>query len=395
VALQLYNRKYWFPSGALAANVPARVFVYDNNVFANIFADQAGTIPLPNPTSTDGAGFLTFWAEEGQYWVHIDAETFLIDVGLSEEQADLSTGVASGGEMDINGLNPLAVDIAPVVGYVVDNNAETSVEPTVVKVDEPAKTVVLDAASQLRAITFWLVDSTGTVIQQGFPPDATQRRTHLQLGATLFDPAIPAVIEAQTTQVNLSQPVGQLVDLMESLGPFNIVGNEVAAIPGTLGFSVGPGQIFARGLHHYSGGVLTDSPHINPTAAVSPALFKRVIRVTESPLPPDVTVVDPTQYDNAGVLAPVGGGTNTATILRVYRVPNQHPSAQIAVQYGQRTFASLTTAVAAIGTAPFAPNPVSLFGALIGYIVVIRTATNLADPAQATFVQPTSKLPTH
>jgi len=395
VALQRYNRKYWFPSGAVAANVPARVFVYDNNVFANIFADQAGTIPLPNPTSTTGAGFLDFWAEEGQYWVHIDAETFLIDVGLSEEQSDLSTGVASGGEMNINGVNPLAVDIAPLVGYVVDNNALTSIEPSVIKVDEPAQTVVLDGPAQTRALTFWLMDSAGNVIQQAFPPDATQRRTHLQLGTSLFDIGLPAILEVQTIQVNLGQPVGQLGDLMESLGPFSIVGNEVAPIAANLTFGIGPGQIFAKGLNHYFAGVLTDSPHINPTGNLSPALFKRVIRVAESPLPPDVTTIDPTRYDLNGVLTLVGGGTNTATIQRVYRVPNQHPSAQVAVQYGQRTFASLALAVAAIGTAPFVANPISLFGALVGYIAVIRTATNLSDPAQATFVQPTSKLPAH
>lgn len=394
MALQRYRKLYWFPSGALAANVPARVFLRDVNALAPIFSDVLGT-PKPNPTATDGAGFLDFWAQEGQYWVHIDSETFPIDVGMSEEQADLTTGVASGGEMSINGLNPQAVDIAAVVGYVVDVNELTSTEPVPLKVDQPAKVVVMDAAAQLRALTWWVMDSAGAIIQQAFPPDATQRRTHLPLGVSLYDTATASLIEVQTQQVTLGQPVNQLADLMDSLGPFSVSGNELIPVAGTLSFNKASGSIFARGLAHYLAGVLTDSPHINPSPARSPAGFKRVFRLPETPLPPDVTTVDPTLYDLNGVLVPVGGGTNTATVQRVYAVPNQSPSAQMVVQYGQRTFASLSAAVSAIGTVPFVPNPAASFGALIGYIALIRTATNLADPAQATFVQPISKLPSH
>lgn len=394
MALQRYRKLYWFPSGALAANVPARVFLRDVNALAPIFSDALGT-PKPNPTATDGAGFLDFWAQEGQYWVHIDSETFPIDVGMSEEQADLTTGVASGGEMSTNGLNPQAVDIAAVVGYVVDVNELTSTEPVPLKVDQPAKVVVMDAAAQLRALTWWVMDSAGAIIQQAFPPDATQRRTHLPLGVSLYDTATASLIEVQTQQVTLGQPVNQLADLMDSLGPFSVSGNELIPVAGTLSFNKASGSIFARGLAHYLAGVLTDSPHINPSPARSPAGFKRVFRLPETPLPPDVTTVDPTLYDLNGVLVPVGGGTNTATVQRVYAVPNQSPSAQMVVQYGQRTFASLSAAVSAIGTVPFVPNPAASFGALIGYIALIRTATNLADPAQATFVQPISKLPSH
>lgn len=393
MALQRYRRKYWFPSGAPAVNVPARVFVYDNNVFANIFADQAGTMPLPNPTSTDGAGFLEFWAEEGQYWVHIDAETFLIDVGLSEEQADLSTGMASGGQMDAAG--PQSVNIAALVGYVVDNNALDSPEPSVVKVDEPAQTVALDAGSLAREITFWLMDSAGNVIQQASPASPTQRRTHLELGVSLYDPAGGVLTEVQTRTQVLGQPVNQLVDLMDAMGPFNVsyTGNLLTPIAGTLSFAKSAGEIFARSLNHYDAGLLTDSPHVNASGAQSPAVFRRIKRVPETPLPPGVFTIDPANYDLNGVLTPVGGGTNTSTVQRVYAIATNNDPNRIAVQYGQMTFASLASAVAAIGTTNYVPSPVIGFGALIGYIAVIRTATNLADPAQATFVR-AGKFPT-
>lgn len=394
MALVEYTKKYWFPTGVLAANEPAAIFPENSNFHAAIYSDIVGT-PLANPTTTDPAGVLTFWAEEGQYWVHIDTEAFAVDVGMTQAQAEFTTGVASGGRISVNAFNPQAIDIAPLVGYVVSNNQLTSAVPTIVKVDTPAQTVVLDAAAQTRALTNWLMDSTGAVIQQEPPPTAEQRRTHLQLGTTLYDPGSGVIVESQSIQVILGQPGNQWADLVDYLGPFSTSGNELTPLAGTLSFGKAVGTMFARSLNHYAAGVLTDNPHVSVSPLQSPALFKRVIRTAESPLPPDVTTVDPTQYDLNGVLTLVGGGTNTATVQRVYVTPSDVPSARMAVQYGQQTYASLAAAVAAVGTAPFIPNPISGFGPLIGYIAMIRVATNLADPAQAVFIRPTSKFPTH
>lgn len=81
MALAQYSKLLWFPSGELARNFPARVFPENSNVLASLFTDATGITPLANPVNTTGSGELVFWAEEGQYWIHSDSESFLVTVG--------------------------------------------------------------------------------------------------------------------------------------------------------------------------------------------------------------------------------------------------------------------------------------------------------------------------
>lgn len=387
MALVEYSDFYWFPDGTLATNTPARVFPINSNVLAPIFTDITGGTPLPNPLNTNGAGILNFWAEEGQYWVHIDSETFLVDAGLSEEQADLSTGVASGGNMNIS-ATPAAVDIEPLIGYVVDNTDLVSVRPTVTKVDRPFQTIPLDAGSLARSVTYWRMLANGTVIQQGTKPTPAERRTSLELGVSFYDTGSGILTEVQTIQTILPQPVNQLADLMDALKAFNMEGNVVSAAGPGLMINKTAGVLFSRASNHFTiGDVLTDNPHISDSPAQTPATLRLITQVAATPTPPPVLNLDPANYDVGGVITPVGGGVNTSTIQRVYLFAAEAPSARIAITYGQQTYASLNAAVQALGTEVFTPAPVVSVGALIGYIVVTRTATDLTNPTHAVFVR--------
>lgn len=97
MALAQYSELFWFPSGALATDVVARVFEHSTNTLATLWADAGGTVPLANPLSTSGTGRLEFYAEEGAYWVHIDSEAFEIAVGAAAQpatQQDITDEVA-------------------------------------------------------------------------------------------------------------------------------------------------------------------------------------------------------------------------------------------------------------------------------------------------------------
>lgn len=386
MALARYSDQFWFPSGALAANVEARVFPEGSSAFAALFTDASGATPLANPTATDGTGTLTFWAESGTYWVHLDTESFLVTVGMSQEQADLSTGVASGGQISVNALDPSAVDITACDGYIVDYTADDQAEPVITRVKTVDQTVSMDAAALARAITWWLLDSAGNVVQQAAKPGPIQQRTHILLGITGHTGGVIGV--AETIPVILPGTGNQLVDLMDALGPFSISGNIISANGTNLMINQSGGTMFARAFAHYTAGAFTQHPHLATTAVQTPATFIQVGQST-TVAPPLTQTVDVGNYDNAGVITPVPGGANQSTILRVFLFAATGTPFQLIIQYGQATYNSLAAAVNAIGAEPFTTNTafVEGNGTLIAYIAVIHSATDLSDPAQAVFVK--------
>lgn len=388
MALAQYDDLFWYPSGTLAAGIPARVFELSSNTLATLWADAAGTIPLAQPlTTTTPAARLTFWAEEGDYWLHLDSETFKITVGgtppLSElAEITMSTGVDAGGEITANGVDPLAVDIAAVRAFIVDDVTDP-LNPTITDITQPARTVQLDAAAQLRSLTWWLMDGTGALTQQATTPTPLERRQFVVLGRTFFNPIAGAIIGSKSIHTMLRQSGPQMVDLMEALGPFSLTGNRIAPVAASLQFTKSDGLVF---IHSIAEDSTPWNPHEGATPAQTPAQFRRILRATAAPTP-IVNTIDPANYDNGGVLTPVGGGVNSSTIQRVFVTPADNTIDQISVQYGQTVYSSLANALDAVGVGTFIPNPgLAELSALIGYIVVTRTATNLADTTQARFI---------
>lgn len=384
VALAQYTDQFWFPDGSLAANIHARVFPENSNALASLYTDATGATALPNPVATTSSGVLTFFAEVGNYWVHIDSETFPITVGMSQSQASMSTGTASGGEINVNAGNPAAVDIGAIDGYVVTFDNATQNEPTVTRVTTSAQTVVMDAGALARTITWWVMDATGTVIQRATKPSNAERRSLLTLGVTTQEGGI--ILTDQTLPVFLRQPANQLVDLMDSLGPFLIQGSVITANGANLSVNQSAGTLFARAFNHFSGPVITDDPNVNTVLAQTPAQFRYITR-SALVFGPLRTTLDVANYDNNGVITSIGGGGNNSTLHRIFLFAANTANAQLVVQYGQTIYSSLSNAVNAIGSGTFVVNPLILgVGTLIAYVAVTRSATNLTDPAQAIII---------
>ena len=398
MAIAQYTDKFWFPDGSLAANIEMRLFDLSVNALVPLWTDATGTVPAPSPFFTDGAGNYTIFAEEGEYWLWADDEqSFRIAVGTPRTVdlfetgvGTLASGMISGGNITASLTNPRAITITEMVGYVVDHSTD-DFNPVVTRVHLPTQDAVLTTPGELsRNVTWWMVNSAGTVIKQEPPPTPQQRRTHIVLGVTSYAPALDQIVIVRT-QPQISPQLGnQFNDLSDSLGPFSLMGNVITP-NANLTFQKSAGTMWTRGFRYNED---PDNPHQVSLAAQNPAQFRYGTRSTTVFSPTTTTLVDPANYDVGGVITPVPGGSNTTTIQRVWAFGTPSTPDALTIQYGQLFFSSITAALDRLGQTGYIPNPIfASLGTVIGYIVVIKSATNLADASQAVFVA-ANKFPT-
>lgn len=408
---ELFNRQFWYPDTTLAVNIPYQVFPDNSPVFAPLFADAAATIPLPNPGLTDGSGFVTFYAAAGSYWLHLDTETFHItlpdpgpgpflplaggtvtgqlnlvsgalnvNVGTAISTA-VSTGLFRGGAM--SGLGTSTVTFAAGTGYIVDYVTNPA-NPAVTLVNIPATVHPLAGAELTRTVNWWMADAAGVITSQATRPTDAQRRTHIQLGVTGSTIGAGVLFNVQSVPVVLQQPAEQFADLLYGLGPFSTDGNEIQPNGVSLTVRKTAGKVFAASFMFQA---TPNAPHDVTSPAETPLTFRYATQLPASQ-GPLTTLVDVANYDVGGVITPVPGGANTATIHRVYLFGTGVATAQVAIQYGQNFYASLSAALDNVGAGTFTVNPDFVgIGTLIGYIVVVKSATDLSNPTQAVFVR--------
>ena len=102
----------------------------------------------------------------------------------------------------------------------------------------------------------------------------------------------------------------------------------------------------------------------------------------------NLTVIDATHYDLAGVITAIPGTGNQATNQRLYI----SPSNTIRIQYGQTVYANMAEAIANIQSEVYVIEPnLNVNLQLIGVLTVRKQATNLSLLTDGRFIQ-TSKL---
>lgn len=301
--------------------------------------------------------------------------------GPYAEYLGLSTGLISGGELNANISDPDSLDIGAFIGYIVDYSTN-EMNPRVTRVSMPDQTVALENTT--RAITWWMVDANENIIQQETRPTNSQRRTHLQLGATVQVGG--TIFIDQSLPVWSRQSTNQLYDLMYALGGFNTSGNVIAAKGATLQLTQTAGKVFQVSFNHYAGPTLTDDPHVSSTQAQDPVSIRYVTQ-TPAPAAAPVTTLDPLNYDLNGVKTLIPGGVVQATVQHLYLFATNNAADQVVVQYGNVIYNTLDDALIAIGQENFPRNPTLGDGIYLYSIVMTKGATSLLDLVNARIVR--------
>lgn len=295
----------------------------------------------------------------------------------------LDTGITLGGHLSPNAANPLAIDISPLTGRIVDYSTNP---PTVTEVATTSTvTVELDSVAQSRAVTWLLMGPGQLVFQQGMRPSPEERRNFLVLGFVVQEGG--QIVLAQSIPTIIGQPINQFYDFLDAFGAFPISGNTISPNGANLTLNHAPGEVFSRGWNHFDGTTRTNNPHVVATVGASPAPWVHVLRNSDIRPSTATTAVDVARYDSNGVLTPVTGSADNAVVHQLWILPTFDGQEIHVLQYGQEIFASLAEAVQHSTSASVSVNPALPGNAvLLAYLAVKHTATNLSDPTQAQII---------
>lgn len=295
------------------------------------------------------------------------------------------TLVASTGVMHQSG----PITLASSTSVTIPAGLATIVDPSHNHLDPKIDTVAFGPATVevtdlVSPVTYFLVDSTGAIIQNVGVPTRQQRREFAVLGRAVVIGG--AVVNVVDSPILTAHPLATTLDLLSAIGDIRVSGIRAAVIPGGLTFSLTEGQIFNLGANNSAD---PNDPNVSPFFAQSPAQFRYATQTSIIDMTPR-TAIDPTNYDVGGVVTAVGGGSGTTTIQRVHCFPG---SQNVFIQFGQNLYSSLTAAINALAvgeTAGFVTHPDAIGGGVrTAFIVVTRTATDLADTANARIAQAT------
>lgn len=324
------------------------------NVIRGVFGSIADTIPSVRGVAVQGQ--LLQYNSTYKKWV-----PYTIPI-------DGATGIISGGT--ITGLGGASAIVAPGTGTVLD--ITNPVAPSLSEVAWATDTIALTDNS----INYLYVTSGGVITATTTQATPADYRTRIYLGRVQKTSGVITSINGD--YVPIQQTPANLNDMFKAYGMAK-TGLAVTPASTDLTIAVSSGSIFSLGAN-FSNSVL--APNTLNYTANSPQTFRMVtsggISVT------DVTVLPVGSYNPAGTtVSAIGGGANESSIFTVYKFPT---TGNVRVLYGQTLYPSLTAAVSAIGS--YSPSPPASFadGIIIGYIAAVKTATNLANTAQAVFV---------
>lgn len=377
--------------------VQARVIDKDLNAPPGSPVDGAAYIVGPSPTGTwaGSANKLAYWRSASgawrfltpvagwQVWVTDESKQYRYSGSSWAEVAGgsgsgggegASTGVVSGLTLSIGTPNTTISIAAGIMRHV-----DYTIPDLPVATNYPLAAVNNLAITGIgtRPETYIGRDKTGAVLQSANPLTETELKTYAMIGVAVHSNL--STVNAVNVTPNSVLAIGnQFHAFMKYvLGNLNLEGNVVSANGANLSINKSAGILWGLGLGGTAG--LLNAPNTVATSAGTPQTFR--YRNQNGETGGDVTLIDPTTYDLAGVTTAVPGATNF-TVQRVYIFP----SGLVRIQRGQAVYATKAEALNGITSEAFvAESNIRKNGTPIGYIVVKKTATALNVLADCEF----------
>jgi hypothetical protein len=343
-----------------------------------MFSNAVPTFPLSARTNEIGY-IIETGTTTGKVYVNINNEN--IQLSLTDLQRNvlegnvISTGVFAFSGLSLVSASGTTFNIAPVQAWFVENTSNY-LKPTVQYITYSGESNVPATYVNTATQTYVLLTSVGTILQQTTFPTPQQRRENIYLGKLGHANKTFLINAFNEPDFDVS-PLSQVRDMFT---PIRLINGGIypSANGNNLSFNTSAGVLYGLGIGWVTNPLNPDSLSVSGT---SPCTFQ--YRTQTGGTASNTTLIDPTLYDNNGVLTPVGGGFNSSTNQRIYLVQN----GTFRLQYGQQVYGSLADAIAGAQSEPF--TTFSNFrdnAILIGILSVNKSATNLTGSTQARFL---------
>lgn len=312
--------------------------------------------------------------------VYTGVTNIQIDVANLDDSSAPSTGVISGGLLNIN-VDPTKFDVSDGSGTIFDTFTLTTSQVRWSGLTAQSTTYVGD-------VTFISIDSSGSVVFSTSIPSNSQIRQNIFLGQIVHLDQINIIVTLGE-QMTLLSTTNQIRDFMQAIGELNINGN-LCSSNNLLTIAKSAGQILKFGGNF---GIDVDNPHLPTSGAIDTNLGggtpnQFAYRWQDGSERLNLTSIVPSEFDDGnGESAP---GTVTNNRWSVQRVFTFSIGAML-IQQAQFTYGNQSAAVAAIDTEGFVVEAaLAVTGTLICFLVLRGGGGDLSDPSDAQFL-PASK----
>lgn len=301
-----------------------------------------------------------------------DLENTLINFSGQTEnnllrKQNLPTGFIIGLELSIKPGDPTKAIIAEGIYAITNFDDLANVQVQLIQVTTPIEFTPQYLTTS--PASYIALDINMNVIQSSSPFDYEDRRTLALIGSTIHT-NLTIINVTNEIKAPIIAPTNQLHDLIEAVGYLNLEGNIYGPSGGNLQINKSAGIIWGLGINSHN--------YLDPHRLIIPeqsALSFRY-RLRDITLPNgesiDTNLIDPNNYDNAGVKTAVPN--NRFTIQRI----NLFQSGLTRIQYGQTVYNSMSDARTLVQTETFITEANIADRAIFrAFLIIKKGVTNL------------------